>query len=428
LLLTGADAGGLLRQHSLLALPSQKLADPASPGPEEGGDDEELQEAQAYIRWGGVGWGGGRGWGVGGAGKDELIYYILPLQRIVSVCPCVSLGPAAARMHQAGTLRPIYETPPTSPKSNPRTTHDRRRRCRKLHAYLEPRMLRRMKAVCLAGQMPPKVGACNGGACRLAGLSRSLAAPAAWLLIIFQCLLIPHLKAMHGHIARPWSACPRSIPPALPAYLSVPPLPPPTSICDLSVSAPALPPHFPAQITRRVACRMTPLQLQLYLDLLAKDWDRVHAMGALQPPPPHATRCCEQRAAHNRSLRQWASPRLRASWPVATSRAGCPAVLSFHRAVASSGAPADSLPLFPHANPASLAAVSNRLEKKSMNNILIRLRQACMHPYLLPGQEPEVGGRAIAAPGCCIWAERPPPAAGSQPWTLPHCPSSCHVT
>ena len=30
---------------------------------------------------------------------------------------------------------------------------------RKLHAYLEPRMLRRMKAVCLAGQMPPKVGA-----------------------------------------------------------------------------------------------------------------------------------------------------------------------------------------------------------------------------------------------------------------------------
>lgn len=33
---------------------------------------------------------------------------------------------------------------------------------------------------------------------------------------------------------------------------------------------------------------MTPLQLQLYLDLLAKDWDRVHAMGALQPPPPHA--------------------------------------------------------------------------------------------------------------------------------------------
>lgn len=28
---------------------------------------------------------------------------------------------------------------------------------RKLHAYLEPRMLRRMKAVCLAGQMPPKV-------------------------------------------------------------------------------------------------------------------------------------------------------------------------------------------------------------------------------------------------------------------------------
>ncbi|PSC69245.1 chromodomain-helicase-DNA-binding 3 isoform X2 [Micractinium conductrix] len=91
---------------------------------------------------------------------------------------------------------------------------------RKLHAYLEPRMLRRMKAICLAGQMPPK-------------------------------------------------------------------------------------------ITRRVPCRMTPLQLQLYTDILAKDFDKVHAM------------------------------------------------------------------------------VRNRLEKKSMNNILIRLRQACCHPYLLPGQEPE---------------------------------------
>lgn len=40
--------------------------------------------------------------------------------------------------------------------------------------------------------------------------------------------------------------------------------------------------------------------------------------------------------------------------------------------------------------PSCHAAVRNRLEKKSMNNILIRLRQACMHPYLLPGQEPEV--------------------------------------
>lgn len=33
------------------------------------------------------------------------------------------------------------------------------------------------------------------------------------------------------------------------------------------------------QITRRVACRMTPLQLQLYLDVLAKDFDKVNAMG-----------------------------------------------------------------------------------------------------------------------------------------------------
>lgn len=35
------------------------------------------------------------------------------------------------------------------------------------------------------------------------------------------------------------------------------------------------------QITRKVACRMTPLQLQLYADVLAKDWDRVNAMGEL---------------------------------------------------------------------------------------------------------------------------------------------------
>lgn len=33
------------------------------------------------------------------------------------------------------------------------------------------------------------------------------------------------------------------------------------------------------QITRRLACRMTPLQRQLYKDILAKEWDRVHAMG-----------------------------------------------------------------------------------------------------------------------------------------------------
>jgi SNF2 family DNA or RNA helicase len=32
-----------------------------------------------------------------------------------------------------------------------------------------------------------------------------------------------------------------------------------------------------------------------------------------------------------------------------------------------------------------------------MNNILMRLRQTCNHPYLLPGQEPEV--RVLA--GCC---------------------------
>lgn len=34
-----------------------------------------------------------------------------------------------------------------------------------------------------------------------------------------------------------------------------------------------------------------------------------------------------------------------------------------------------------------------------MNNILIRLRQACCHPYLLPGQEPEVGCRLSAGQG-----------------------------
>jgi hypothetical protein len=28
-----------------------------------------------------------------------------------------------------------------------------------------------------------------------------------------------------------------------------------------------------------VACRMTPLQLQLYADVLAKDWAKVNAMG-----------------------------------------------------------------------------------------------------------------------------------------------------
>lgn len=31
------------------------------------------------------------------------------------------------------------------------------------------------------------------------------------------------------------------------------------------------------------------------------------------------------------------------------------------------------------------------------NNILMRLRQVCCHPYLLPGQEPEVRLRLAAA-------------------------------
>ena len=56
-------------------------------------------------------------------------------------------------------------------------------------------------------------------------------------------------------------------------------------------------------------------------------------------------------------------------------------------------------------------AVRNRLEKKSMNNILIRLRQACCHPYLLPGQEPEV--RAAAAdPRPLLWPAGPPSSRG----------------
>ena len=42
--------------------------------------------------------------------------------------------------------------------------------------------------------------------------------------------------------------------------------------------------------------------------------------------------------------------------------------------------------------PCTAPAVRKRIEKKSMSNILIRLRQTCNHPYLLPGQEPEVGG------------------------------------
>eukprot|EP00887_Chlorella_sp_A99_P000453 scaffold17.g453.t1 len=69
--------------------------------------------------------------------------------------------------------------------------------------------------------------------------------------------------------------------------------------------------EMPAKITRRLVCRMTPLQRQLYTDLLAKDFERVNTLAR------------------------------------------------------------------------------NRLERKSMNNLLIRLRQACMHPYLFSGQEPE---------------------------------------
>lgn len=48
-----------------------------------------------------------------------------------------------------------------------------------------------------------------------------------------------------------------------------------------SLAIPSSPlPSTAAQITRRVPCRMTPLQLQLYTDILAKDFDKVHAMGA----------------------------------------------------------------------------------------------------------------------------------------------------
>ena len=50
----------------------------------------------------------------------------------------------------------------------------------------------------------------------------------------------------------------------------------------LETADPKTPPPLPAaprQITRRVACRMTPLQLQLYADVLAKDWAKVNAMG-----------------------------------------------------------------------------------------------------------------------------------------------------
>ena len=36
---------------------------------------------------------------------------------------------------------------------------------RRLHAYLEPRMLRRMKATALREEMPPKITRCAGGGC-----------------------------------------------------------------------------------------------------------------------------------------------------------------------------------------------------------------------------------------------------------------------
>ena len=37
---------------------------------------------------------------------------------------------------------------------------------------------------------------------------------------------------------------------------------------------------------------MTPLQLQLYTDVLAKDWDRVHAMGGWLPCCAYCTSVC----------------------------------------------------------------------------------------------------------------------------------------
>jgi SNF2 family DNA or RNA helicase len=36
-----------------------------------------------------------------------------------------------------------------------------------------------------------------------------------------------------------------------------------------------------------------------------------------------------------------------------------------------------------------------------MNNILMRLRQACCHPFLMSGQEPEVGRWLVLSTGVC---------------------------
>ncbi|GAB4823683.1 hypothetical protein N2152v2_010729 [Parachlorella kessleri] len=69
--------------------------------------------------------------------------------------------------------------------------------------------------------------------------------------------------------------------------------------------------ELPAKITRKVACRLSPMQRQLMADLLARNHEAVNAMA------------------------------------------------------------------------------KNRAGRKSMNNILMRLRQCCNHPYLFPGQEPE---------------------------------------
>ena len=38
-----------------------------------------------------------------------------------------------------------------------------------------------------------------------------------------------------------------------------------------------------------------------------------------------------------------------------------------------------------------------------MNNVLIRLRQACNHPFLLPGQEPQVRAQGLHAHLTDLW-------------------------
>ena len=137
---------------------------------------------------------------------------------------------------------------------------------------------------------------------------------------------------------------------------------------------------------------MTPLQLSLYSDVLAKDFDKVNAMGTEGMGAGTGAPW-----AWVRVLRECQRP---GGWaPVTPS----------------------PLPRAPPLHPpqqnnqlnSMCHTVCNRLEKKSMTNILIRLRQACNHPYLLPGQEPEVwawggwaggqGGRAALqrAHGSC---------------------------